>query len=199
MLTLSCFFLYTLTGANVNRCSPVIGSPLHVACADNIIHRLEIMKMLLSYGADPNIRVQTEPGSNVTLRPPLAELLSSNEDTSPEEIHLLLKYGARVVMKTQYRDPDGLLNCLSHVPGDSSVFDTLLTAAEEFDPCMIRRNSHISDTQRKLLLDQATSPLALKSQSRAFFRKMFGRSLPESVPCLFIPISLRGYLLYEHS
>lgn len=32
-------------GANVNRCSPIIGSPLHVACADNIPHRVEIMKV----------------------------------------------------------------------------------------------------------------------------------------------------------
>jgi ankyrin repeat protein len=32
-------------GANVNRCSPIIGSPLHVACADNIPHRMEIMKV----------------------------------------------------------------------------------------------------------------------------------------------------------
>lgn len=32
-------------GANVNRCSPIIGSPLHVACADNVPHRIEIMKV----------------------------------------------------------------------------------------------------------------------------------------------------------
>lgn len=32
-------------GANVNRSSPVIGSPLHVACADNIPHRVEILKV----------------------------------------------------------------------------------------------------------------------------------------------------------
>lgn len=32
-------------GADVNRCSPVIGSPLHVACADNISHRVEIIKV----------------------------------------------------------------------------------------------------------------------------------------------------------
>lgn len=32
-------------GADVNRCSPVIGSPLHVCCADNIMHRVEIMKV----------------------------------------------------------------------------------------------------------------------------------------------------------
>ena len=33
-------------GANVSRCSPIIGSPLHVACADNILHRVEIMKVI---------------------------------------------------------------------------------------------------------------------------------------------------------
>lgn len=32
-------------GADVNRSSPVIGSPLHVVCADNIPHRVEIMKV----------------------------------------------------------------------------------------------------------------------------------------------------------
>lgn len=32
-------------GANVNRCSPIIGSPLHVACSDKILHRVEIMKV----------------------------------------------------------------------------------------------------------------------------------------------------------
>lgn len=32
-------------GANVNRASPVIGAPLHVVCADNIGHRVEIMKV----------------------------------------------------------------------------------------------------------------------------------------------------------
>lgn len=31
--------------ANINRCSPIIGSPLHVACADKIQHRVEIMKV----------------------------------------------------------------------------------------------------------------------------------------------------------
>lgn len=186
-------------GANVNRCSPVIGSPLHVVCADNIPHRFEMMKMLLSYGANPNIRVLSDPAGTNILRPPLAELLASNEIISMEEIHLLLKYGARVVMKTQFRDPDGLLNCFNNITDKNQILETLVGAAEEFDPCMIRRNSYLTPDQRKLLLDQASVPLTLKAQSRAFFRKLFGRSLPESVPNLFIPITLRRYLLYEHS
>lgn len=32
-------------GADVDRSSPIIGSPLHVACADNIPHRVEILKV----------------------------------------------------------------------------------------------------------------------------------------------------------
>lgn len=32
-------------GADINRCSAIIGGPLHVACADNVPHRVEIMKV----------------------------------------------------------------------------------------------------------------------------------------------------------
>lgn len=33
-------------GADIQRCSSIIGSPLHVACADNVPHRVEIMKVM---------------------------------------------------------------------------------------------------------------------------------------------------------
>lgn len=186
-------------GASVNRCSPVIGSPLHVACADNIPHRFDIMKMLLFYGADPNIQVPADPGSNLTLRPALAELLASNENVLLSELHLLLRYGAKVVMKTQYRDPDGLLNCLKNIDGDSKQFNVLLEAAEEFDPCMIRRNTYLSAKQKELLVEKSSIPLSLKFQSRMFLRRRFGRDLPEIVSKLEIPLMLQKYVLYLHS
>lgn len=153
--------------------------------------------MLLSYGANPNIRVYGEVGTNATLRPPLAELLMSNENVQLEELKLLLKHGARVIMKTQFRDPDGLLNCLTNLTGDSPVFIHLLESAEEFDPCMIRRNPHLNLRQRSLLIAKSSSPLSLQSLSRAFFRKRFGQALPHKVPSLEIPQMLRKYLLYE--
>lgn len=153
--------------------------------------------MLLSYGANPNIRVYGEMGSNAQLRPPLAELLSSNDNVSLEEVKLLLKHGARVIMKTQFRDPDGLLNCLTNLTSDSPVFRHLVESAEEFDPCMIRRTQHVTIKQRARLIEKATNPLTLQSISRAFFRRFYGRLLPEKVPQLEIPKMLHKYLCYE--
>lgn len=154
--------------------------------------------MLLSYGADPNIRVYGELGTNATLRPPLAELLISNDNVTVDELKLLLKHGARVIMKTQFRDPDGLLNCLSNLDAESPVFLNLLEATEEFDPCMIKRNSHITHRMKQLMLEKALSPLSLKSQCRIFFKRMLRKNLPSTVPSLEIPRMLHRYLLHEH-
>lgn len=154
--------------------------------------------MLLSYGADPNARIPSESGSNTHLRPALAELLANTDTTTMEELSLLLKYGARVSMRTQFRDSDGLLNCLRNTPFYSRVFQVLLETAECFDIAMIKRNLHLTDGQRKKLLEKAKTPIPLKAMLRNYYRTMFGRQLPEKVPCLFIPAELRSYLLCEH-
>lgn len=153
--------------------------------------------MLLSYGADPNVRIPSETGGSACLRPPLAELLANSDTTTLEELQLLLKYGARVCMRTQFRDPDGLLNCLRNVASYSRVFEVLLESAESFDIAMIKRNLHLTDSQRRKLLEKAKSPIPLKAMARNYFRSTHNRSLPEVVPCLFIPETLRSYLLCE--
>lgn len=155
--------------------------------------------MLLSYGADPNVRVLGD-GGNTYLRPALADLLTSSvTPTTLDELKLMLKYGARVSMRTQFRDPDGLLNCLTNTPYYSRVFEALTGAAECFDIAMIRRNIHLTEGQRKRLLEKAKSPMPLKALVRSFFRSQSGRTLPEAVPCLFIPQTLKSYLLCEHN
>lgn len=154
--------------------------------------------MLLSYGADPNIRILSDTG-HAYLRPPLAELLANSDTTTMEELQLLLKYGTRVCMRTQFRDPDGLLNCLRTIPYYSRVFEALLETAESFDLAMIKRNLHLTDGQRKKLLQKAKSPVPLKALARTFIRQLFGSTLPEKVPCLFIPQTLRSYLLCERN
>lgn len=154
--------------------------------------------MLLSYGADPSSKVYCDPDHDQTLRPPLAELLASNKDTTLEELSLLLRYGAPVVIKTQYRDPDGILNCIANVAAESPVFEKLIEASELFDPCVIRRSLCLSDEQRKILRARAMRPISLKNQCRVFFRRLYTRTLPENVPTLFIPQTLKKYLLYEY-
>ncbi|CAG9861703.1 unnamed protein product [Phyllotreta striolata] len=190
------------SGANVNCSSPIIGSPLHVACADNIPNRFEILTMLLESGADPNLKVfSDEFDRNSQLRPVLVEYLASNERPSLPVVHLLLRYGARVVMKTQFRDPDGMLNCLQNVVGEEaeSIFFLLMECCESFDPCMIRRNGVLSGDRKAELLELSKCPLTLKRQVRLYLRKIVGSKLLGVAEGLDIPRCLTKYLLLDYS
>ncbi|CAG5103817.1 Similar to Ank3: Ankyrin-3 (Rattus norvegicus) [Cotesia congregata] len=184
-------------GADVNESSSIIGSPLHVACADNIPNRLEILSMLLERGADPNLVIRSDEGPS--LRPVLAEYVASNVNPSVEVVALLLKYGARVVIKTQFRDPHGILNSLQNTADKPKLLRALLEAAESFDPCMIRRSSSLTDAQRALVMEAARTPLPLTHQARLIVRKMCGPKLPKIVRRLQLPQSLNRYLLYDFS
>lgn len=162
------------------------------------------MRMLLETGADPNLKVysnELEQTANSQLRPVLVEYLASNEKPTAQVVSLLLRYGARVVMKTQFRDPDGILNSLHNLDGDSSssVFFLLLEASESFDPCMIRRNSVISEEQRRALLDLSSCPLTLRRQMRLYLRRRLRILLPKQVQALELPHSLHKYLLFDYS
>ncbi|XP_066599475.1 ankyrin repeat and SOCS box protein 14-like isoform X2 [Prorops nasuta] len=182
-------------GADVNATSPIIGSPLHVACADSIPNRLEILRMLLERGADPNLVIRSDEGP--ALRPVLAEYVASNENPSVEVVALLLKYGARVVIKTQFRDPHGILNSLQNTADKPRLLKALLEAAESFDPCMIKRSSSLTDAQKELVMEAARTPLPLMHQARLIIRKLCGTKLPKVIKKLQLPQSLECYLLYD--
>lgn len=132
-------------------------------------------------------------------------------------------------MKTQFRDPHGILNSLQSVGQHEDVFYTLLEAAESFDTCMIRRSQFLNEDQRGLLMRLATSPLPLRHQVsesvrlegvyltiratvrrfvmcvlfapqvRLYLRRLFGPRLPDVAPQLELPALLQQYLLYEFS
>ncbi|XP_050358564.1 ankyrin-3-like isoform X2 [Nymphalis io] len=186
-------------GAQVNSSSSVIGTPLHVACSDNISNRKEIVKILLESGADPNLKVYNED-DGAQLRPALAEYLASNTEPCAETIALLLRYGARVIMKTQFRDPDGILNHLQNVTSEEyeHIFYRLLEAAEAFDLCMIKRNNVLKPNQKETLIQSAKTPISLLAQARIYLRKFFGTSLVNIVKKLEVPITLHSYLLFEY-
>lgn len=69
-------------------------------------------------------------------------------------------------MKTQFRDPDGILNSLENVVSSRSdaIFLLLMEASEAFDPCMIRRNKDLTSRQKTALLELARYPLSLRRQ-----------------------------------
>ena len=157
--------------------------------------------MLLKAGADPNLKVYNDVyDNNSQLRPVLVEYLASNTDPNLTIISLLIRYGARVIMKTQFRDPDGMLNSLHNVIGSYSIFSLLLEASESFDVCMIRRNNVITPEQKETLLKLARYPLSLRKQVRFFLRKLIGGiKLMESVGGFELPKCLEKYLLFDYS
>nr|XP_049707311.1 ankyrin-3 isoform X4 [Helicoverpa armigera] len=185
-------------GAQVNASSSVIGSPLHVACSDNITNRKEIVQILLESGADPNLKVYNDEDAT-QLRPALAEYLASNTEPSAEIVALLLRYGARVIMKTQFRDPDGILNHLQNVTSEEyqHIFYLLLEAAEAFDLCMIKRNNSVTAVQKENLIQRAKTPISLLAQTRIFLRRYFKTTLVDIVQDIELPKILHQYLLFN--
>lgn len=102
---------WNCAGANVNSSSPIIGSPLHVAVADNVPNRVELMSLLLSAGANPNLVIDSDEGP--PLRPVLAEYVGSNDQPSPVIVKLLLRFGAKVQSQppSTFRFPDNVKCC----------------------------------------------------------------------------------------
>lgn len=105
----------------------------------------------------------------------------------------------QVIMKTQFRDPDGILNHLANVTTveHEHIFYMLLDAAEAFDLCMIKRNNVLNAVQKETLIQRAKTPIALLAQARIFLRRFFGATLVNVVKKLEIPKTLHSYLLFE--
>lgn len=61
---------------------------------------MEIARLLLDRGADPNGITFDERGP--LLKPPLGEYFNANDDPDPALVRLLLKYGARIVLKVSH-------------------------------------------------------------------------------------------------
>ncbi|GAB6022717.1 hypothetical protein CHUAL_006813 [Chamberlinius hualienensis] len=188
-------------GADVNASSPLIGSPLHIACTENIENQFEILQMLLDNGANPNIYTTSDAGP--LLKPPLGEYANLNSKPEVKVVELLLRYGASVILKSQYHDPKGILKALPRLAGFPHVFDVFLEAAESFHLPAIRRARNFVPEQKQMLLRVAETPLQLKHQSRLFLRRQLlskvtrGVTLPQRIQQLPLPQLIKMYLLYE--
>jgi len=178
----------------------VLGSALHVACADNVANRADIVRVLLESGADPNIEALSDNG--LMLPGVLCEYITSNghkEVLDQDVVDLLLFHGARVILKTQHRHPLGIYSILPILSKHPKVFQRVLKAAEGFDPFMLRRLSNIPENDKTMINDISCEPLSLRQISRFFLRRSMQTNLHLKVPQLEIPRILHSYLLFEIS
>jgi len=153
--------------------------------------------MLLEAGADPNLVVISDDG--MPLKTPLGEYLSCNTELDRTVIRLFLKFGAKIVLKSQFRDPHGILNCLENLSQDDELLRETLATAEDFDPPIIRRCAALSSSQKEYVLSLSRNPRSLKHQTRIFLRQQLGKELPKCVDKLDLPRILVQYLLFEIS
>lgn len=184
----------------MNNTSSVLGSALHVACADNVANRADIVRLLLESGADPNIEALSDNG--LMLPGVLCEYITSNghkEVLDKDVVDLLLFHGAKVILKTQHRHPLGIYSVLPILAKHPKVFHRVLQAAEGFDPFMLRRLTNIPEDVKKAIVDVASEPLSLRQISRFSLRRSMQTNLHLKVPQLEIPRSLHSYLLFEIS
>lgn len=183
-------------GADVNCGSPIIGSPLHIALSEKVENKMYIIKLLLERGADPNAITLSNHGP--LLKPPIGEYFNSSETPDPEIVQLLLRYGARVVLKAQLQHPLGILKTVHRLNETPDVFDTVLDASESFNVSSIKRSLLLSDEQREKLLDLANTPLTLKRQMRILIRGYMGfGEVSKKVETLPLPKVLKMYLLFQ--
>ena len=211
-------FYVVLSGANVNFSSPIIGSPLHVACSDSVPNRCEILQvciisvfgyvvylwlqMLLKAGANPNLEIYKHKQHVSQLRPVLVEYLASNSNPSLAVVNLLLKYGAKLLPKTQFRDPNGVLNSLLNViyTNRDSILLLLLQANESLDVCMLRKRSVAVLDQETILFRTVRCPLSLKRQVRLYLWKVLGGNrVMDLVESFELPKCLEKFLLFYNS
>lgn len=187
------------SGADVNTGSPIIGCPLHIALSEKVENKKEITRLLLDSGADPNAITLSEQGP--LLKPPMGEYFNSVDNPEVPLLRLLLRYGARVVVKPQLQHPLGILKTLHrlHPHQVPDVIRVVLDAAESFSLPAIRRSLILSDEQRNLLLQHATTPIPLKHVLRLYIRQLFGIGpvLAKRIHQLPIPKFIQMYLLYD--
>lgn len=67
-------------------------------------------------------------------------------------------------MRSPFRDPDGILNCLFNVKATIPLFHILCEVSESFDLSMIKRSNQLDSLQKAELLDRGTKTTTLKSQ-----------------------------------
>ena len=159
---------------------------------------MQIAQLLLDRGADPNGITLDERGP--LLKPPLGEYFNANDDPDPACVKLLLKYGARIILKPQSQDPLGILKCIHRINVDSEVFHLIAANFECINVTLVSKCPLLNTAQSSLLIKESSHPRPLKHLVRRTIRHLlgpYGPFLIEKVADLPLPDLLQRYLLYD--
>ncbi|KAE9419822.1 hypothetical protein Angca_008981 [Angiostrongylus cantonensis] len=182
-------------GADVNAIHTYIGSALHLATCSVLEHQYDILRLLLEAGADPNIQHRFDNGSQ--LKSPFVEYFRSRDVVNPRVVHLLLSYGARVVMRSPIRDMRGQLRNvlrLAATRDQLQLLNAMLSLGEGYDISAINRLP-MSIAIKGDILKRATNPASLQQICRLHLRSMVTPFRPDVVFQLPIPTHMKDYVI----
>ncbi|XGW18194.1 hypothetical protein V3C99_002649 [Haemonchus contortus] len=184
-------------GADVNAIHTYIGSALHLAACSVLEHQYEILRLLLEAGADPNIQHRFEDGSQ--LKSPFVEYFRSRDEVDPRVVHLLLSYGAKVVMRSPITNTRGQLRNVLRLAATREqpqfqVLNSMLELGEDFDVGAIDRLP-LPLALKGDILERARNPASLQQLCRLSLRSMVSPFRPDVVSRLPIPSHMKEYVL----
>ncbi|VDO75792.1 unnamed protein product [Haemonchus placei] len=182
-------------GADVNAIHTYIGSALHLAACSVLEHQYEILRLLLEAGADPNIQHRFEDGSQ--LKSPFVEYFRSRDEVDPRVVHLLLSYGAKVVMRSPITNTRGQLRNVLRLAAtreQPQVLNSMLELGEDFDVGAIDRLP-LPLALKGDILERARNPASLQQLCRLSLRSMVSPFRPDVVSRLPIPSHMKEYVL----
>lgn len=187
------------SGADINAVSTVVGSALHLALTEKVKNQVQIVRILLEGGANPNAITMTD--GKPVLKPPIGEYIHSCEHPNLELVHMLLKYGARIILKGQRDHNLGIIKVIHriHLGLNAEVMNLLIEATESFNIPFIEQSRQMSDEHKELLLNKALQPFSLQQISRIELRKAigWGPKFLKAVQDFELPIFLKRYLLFQ--
>uniref|UniRef100_A0A1I8AC92 SOCS box domain-containing protein n=1 Tax=Steinernema glaseri TaxID=37863 RepID=A0A1I8AC92_9BILA len=181
-------------GADVNAVHSLVGAPLHFACSTAPLeNRVEIIELLLRYGADPNVAKTYDNGT--TLKSPLVEYFRQRENADPRIVKLFFCHGVRIVMRSPASDPRGQLrNLIRLFVARPELFSLLVDLGEQFDRTAVERLP-IPESIKVHLMQRTSNPGNLQQLARQRIRSLVAPLNPSAVDSLPLPRILKSYLL----
>lgn len=171
------------------------------AASTNLKNQMQIIKLLIKAGANPNFHA----GIMNYIAPclsPLIEYLSNHETIGYDIVFLLIQSGAWVHFAgvstvVRKKDPFGVLAYMPVIRKDKQLLDLLIEASSVFDVHAISTCKEVNEEEKKMFTELGSRPLSLKKLVRHFIRKQQLLPFAERIKNLPLPEELMKFLLFQ--